>query len=160
MLDMLRDEGLQIRSEQLLITDGCQQAIDLLCKAFLRPGDSIALENPAYPGAIAIFGAARVRALAVGVETDPARTGHVGLDIDALETVLMQNRVKFILVTPDFHNPTGTAMPLAERKRLLELAARYQVPRNRGWHLRAPSVEGADLPSLKALDRSGKRDSN
>ena len=64
----------------------------------------------------------------MGVETDSRRTGHVGLDIDALETVLMQNRVKLIFVTPDFHNPTGTAMPLAERRRLLEIAARYQVP--------------------------------
>jgi DNA-binding transcriptional MocR family regulator len=155
LLDMLRDEGLQIRSEQLLITDGCQQAIDLLCKAFLRPGDSIALENPAYPGAIATFGAARVRALAVGVETDPARTGHVGLDIDGLETVLMQNRVKFILVTPDFHNPTGTAMPLSERKRLLELAARYQVALIEDGIYARLRLKGADLPSLKALDRSG-----
>ncbi len=66
-----------VRNEQLLITDGCQQAIDLLCKAFLRPGDSVAMENPAYPGAIAIFAGARVRTLAVGVETDSRRTGHV-----------------------------------------------------------------------------------
>ena len=71
---MFRAEGMAVRSEQLLITDGCQQAIDLLCKAFLRPGDSVALENPAYPGAIAIFAGARVRTLAVGVETDPRRT--------------------------------------------------------------------------------------
>ncbi len=124
LMELLRSEGLEIRSEQLLITDGCQQSLDLLCKAFLRPGDTIALENPAYPGAISIFGAARVRVLSIGVEADPARTGHVGLDIDALETVLMQNRVKLILVTPDFHNPTGTALPLSRRKRLLEIAAR------------------------------------
>ena len=88
----------------------------------------MALENPAYPGAIAIFAGARVRTLAVGVEANSARTGHVGLDIDALETVLLQNRVKFIFVTPDFHNPTGTCLPVAERRRLLEIAAHYQVP--------------------------------
>ena len=129
LIDLFRSEGLNVRSEQLLITDGCQQSIDLLCKAFLRPGDSVALENPAYPGAIAIFGGGACPALAVGVETRSLRAPATsGLDLDALETVLMQNRVKFILVTPDFHNPTGTAMPLAERKRLLEIAARYQVP--------------------------------
>ena len=76
LIEMFRDEGLSVRSEQLLITDGCQQAIDLLCKAFLRPGDAVALENPAYPGAIAIFAGARVRTLAVGVEADSARTNH------------------------------------------------------------------------------------
>src|SRR5690348_5117644 len=70
LLEMLRGEGLSIRSEQLLITNGCQQSIDLICKAFLRPGDAVALENPAYPGAIAIFTTARIRTLAVNVEAD------------------------------------------------------------------------------------------
>ena len=73
---MLRDEGLNVRSEQLLITGGCQQSIDLLCKAFLRPGDAVALENPAYPGALATFAAARVRTLAVAVDTDDAPNGR------------------------------------------------------------------------------------
>src|ERR1700689_3277350 len=85
LIELFRGEGLNVRGEQLLISDGCQQAIDLVCKAFLRPGDSVALENPGYPGAIAIFAGARVRTLAVGVETDPGRTGHVGLDVDAFE---------------------------------------------------------------------------
>ena len=128
LIEFLRADGLHVRSEQLLITDGCQQAIDLVCKAFLRPGDSVALENPTYPGAVAIFVGARVRMLAVNVETDSRRIGHMGLDLDALESVLLQNRVKFIFVTPDFHNPTGSMLPLAERRRILEIASHYQVP--------------------------------
>ncbi len=155
LLSLLRGDGLNLRSQQLLITDGCQQAIDLVCKAFLRPGDSVALENPAYPGAIAIFASARVRTLAVGVETDPARTGHVGLDIGALETVLLQNRVKMIFVTPDFHNPTGTALPIAARRRLLELAVRYQVPVIEDAIYARLRLRGSALPSLKALDTAG-----
>jgi 2-aminoadipate transaminase len=155
LIEMFRDEGLSVRSEQLLITDGCQQAIDLLCKAFLRPGDAVALENPAYPGAIAIFAGARVRTLAVGVEADSARTGHVGLDIDALETVLLQNRVKFIFVTPDFHNPTGTCLPVAQRRRLLEIAAHYQVPVVEDGIYARLRLRGSSVPSLKSLDRSG-----
>ncbi len=128
LIDMFRGEGLTVSAEQLLITDGCQQSIDLICKAFLRPGDSVALENPAYPGAIAIFAGAHIRTLAVSVESDSTRTGHAGLDIDALETVLMQNRIKLILATPDFHNPTGMTLPVQEKRHLLELAARFQVP--------------------------------
>jgi 2-aminoadipate transaminase len=155
LLDMLRSEGLNVRAEQLLITDGCQQAIDLVCKAFLRPGDSVALENPGYPGAIAILASARVRTLAVGVETDPGRTGHVGLDVDALETVLLQNRVKFLLVTPDFHNPTGTVLPVAERRRLLELAGHYQVPVIEDGIYARLRLRGNPIPSLKRLDGSG-----
>jgi 2-aminoadipate transaminase len=155
LIDLLRDEGLNIRSEQLLITDGCQQAIDMVCKAFLRPGDSIAFENPAYPGAIAIFAGARVRTLAVGVETDRTRTGHVGLDIGALELVLLQNRVKFLFVTPDFHNPTGTALPVPERRRLLELAGRCQVPVIEDAIYSRLRLRGNSLPSLKELDTTG-----
>jgi 2-aminoadipate transaminase len=155
LIELFRSEGLQVRAEQLLISDGCQQAIDLVCKAFLRPGDSVAIENPGYPGAIAILAGARVRALAVGVETDPARIGHVGLDVDALETVLLQNRVKFLLLTPDFQNPTGTVLPLAERRRLLELAAHYQVPVIEDGIYSRLRLRGNAVPSLKMLDTAG-----
>jgi 2-aminoadipate transaminase len=155
LIEMFRDEGLSVRNEQLLITDGCQQAIDLICKAFLRPGDAVALENPAYPGAIAIFAGARVRTLAVGVEADAARTGYVGLDLDGLETVLLQNRVKLIFVTPDFHNPTGTTLPVAQRRRLLEIATRYQVPVVEDRIYGRLRFHGPAVPSLRALDRSG-----
>src|SRR5271155_1703314 len=155
LIDFFRDEGLNVRSEQLLITGGCQQAIDLVCKAFLRPGDSVALENPAYPGALAIFSGARVRTLAVGVETDARRVGHAGLDVEALESVLMQNRVKFIFITPDFQNPTGTTLPIAERRRLLEIASRYQVPVIEDYIYARLRLRGSAIPSLKSLDRSG-----
>lgn len=155
LIEMLREEGLNIRNEQLLITDGCQQAIDLLCKAFLRPGDSVAIENPAYPGAISILSSARVRMLAVNVESSTTRNGYAGIDLDALETVLMQNRVKFLLVTADFQNPTGTSLPLAERRRLLEIAARYQVPIVEDSIFGRLRLRGNDMPSLKSLDRAG-----
>jgi 2-aminoadipate transaminase len=155
LLDMLHDEGLSVRNEQLLITNGCQQSIDLICKAFLRPGDAVALENPAYPGAIAIFSAARIRTLAVNVQADASRTGHVGLDLDGLETVLQQNRVKLIFATPDFHNPTGTTLPVTQRRRLLEIGARYQVPIVEDSIYERLRYVGAAVPSLKSLDRTG-----
>jgi 2-aminoadipate transaminase len=155
LIEMLREAGMNVRNEQLLITDGCQQAIDLLCKAFLRPGDSVAIENPAYPGAISILSSARVRMLGVNVEASNSRTGYAGIDLDALETVLMQNRVKFLLVTGDFHNPTGTSLPLAERRRLLEIAARYQVPIVEDSIFGRLRLRGNAVPSLKSLDRAG-----
>jgi len=61
LLDFLRQEGITARDENLLITDGCQQSLDLISKAFVRPGDSVILENPTYPGAVAIFSGARAR---------------------------------------------------------------------------------------------------
>jgi 2-aminoadipate transaminase len=155
LIEWFRGEGLTVRSEQLLITDGCQQSIDLICKAFIRAGDAVALENPAYPGAISIFAGARVRTLAIPVETDPGGSGHVGLNLDALENVLMQNRVKFIFATPDFHNPTGTAMALSQRRRLLEVAARYQVPIIEDGIYARTRLRGNALPSLRSLDTYG-----
>ena len=69
--------------------------------------------------------------------------------------MLLQNRVKFIFVTPDFHNPTGTMLPLAERRRMLEIAAHYQVPMIEDSIYARLRLRGTALPSLKSLDRSG-----
>jgi 2-aminoadipate transaminase len=79
----------------------------------------------------------------------------VGINVDALESVLMQNRVKFVLVTPDFQNPTGTTLPLAERRRLLDLASRYQVPVIEDAIYARLRLRGNPVPTLKSLDREG-----
>jgi 2-aminoadipate transaminase len=154
LIAMLRAEGYDVSDENLLITDGCQQALDLLCKAFLRTGDTVVMENPAYPGALAIFAGARVRILGVPVKTDAGPGTTPGVDISAIEAVLMQNRVKMIVVTPDFQNPTGTTLPVAERRRLLEIAARFQVPVVEDHIYARLRARGERVPSLKQLDRS------
>ncbi len=154
LCELLRAEGIQVKDENLLITDGCQQALDLLCKAFLRPGDAVVLESPAYPGAIAIFAGARLRCLGVPVRTEAQPGGQVGLDLAALEATLVQNRVKLLVLTPDFHNPTGTTLPVAARRRLLEIAARYQVPVVEDHIYARLRARGERVPSLKQLDRS------
>jgi 2-aminoadipate transaminase len=136
----------------MIITDGCQQAIDLVGRLFLRPGDAVALENPAYPGAVSAYAGARVRVLGVPVDAGPDK---FGINLDALESVLMQNRVKFVLVTPDFQNPTGSTLPLAERRRLLEIASRYQVPVIEDAIYSRLRLRGTRAPSLKSLDREG-----
>src|SRR6266704_1304508 len=128
LLEMLHHDGIAAKDENLLITDGCQQSFDLISKAFVRPGDSVIMENPTYPGAVAIFHGARARCLSVPMRTQAEPGTPLGLDLEALEATLAANRVKLILLTPDFQNPTGTSMPLASRRKLLELAGRHQVP--------------------------------
>jgi len=152
--ELLRSEGIVIKDENLLITDGCQQSFDLISKAFVRPGDSVIMENPTYPGALAIFHGSRARCLAVPMRTQAEPGTSLGLDLEALEATLAANRVKLIVLTPDFQNPTGTSMPLASRRKLLELAGRYQVPVVED-HIYA-RLHGRDerIPSLKQLDRS------
>jgi 2-aminoadipate transaminase len=154
LLDLLRHEGLAVKDENLLITDGCQQALDLISKAFIRPGDSVILENPTYPGAVAIFNGARARCLGVPVRTHPEPDAPLGLDLEALEATLAANRVKLIVLTPDFHNPTGTSMPLDSRRKVLELASRYLVPVVEDHIYARLHAREERIPSLKQLDRS------
>jgi 2-aminoadipate transaminase len=154
LIDLLRGEGVQPREENLLITDGCQQALDLICKVFLRPGDSVILENPTYPGTIAALRAARARCLGVPVRTEDGPGATLGLDLDALEQTLAANRVKLMFLMPDFHNPTGLSMSLAARRRLLEIASKHQVPIVEDHIYACLLARGERLPSLKQLDRS------
>src|ERR1700726_498183 len=154
VLELLRGEGLQIREDNLLISSGCQQALDLICKAFLRPGDAVVLENPTYPGTIALLTAAPARCLGVPVRTENGPGSMPGLDLDALEQTLAANRVKLMFLTPDFHNPTGLSMSLAARRRLLEIASRHQVPIVEDHIYARLLARGERLPSLKQLDRA------
>src|SRR5260370_34136995 len=101
---MLRGEGYEAADENLIITDGCQQAIDLLCKAFLRPGDTVLIENPTYSGTLAALAGARVRALGVPVRTESGPGMTPGLCGSATEAGLLHNRRKVSVITPAFHN--------------------------------------------------------
>jgi 2-aminoadipate transaminase len=154
LLDLLRNDGVQAREENLLITDGCQQALDLICKVFLRPGDTVVLENPTYPGTIAVLAAARARCLGVPVRTDNGSGTTPGLDLAALEQTLAANRVKLMLLMPDFHNPTGLSMTLEARRKLLEIASKHQVPIVEDHIYACLLARGERLPSLKHLDRA------
>jgi len=152
ILSLLRHEGLHIKEENLLITDGCQQSLDLICKAFVRPGDSVILENPTYPGAVAIFHSARARALVVPVRSQAEPGTSLGLDVEAMEATLAANRVKLIVLTPDFHNPTGASLPLASRRKILEIAGKHQVPVVEDHIYARLHARQERLPSLKQLD--------
>jgi len=154
LLELLRRENIPAKDENLLITGGCQQSLDLISKAFVRPGDSVILENPTYPGAVTIFNSARARCLAVPVRTHAEPGSALGVDVEALEATLAANRVKLIVLTPDFQNPTGTSMPLASRRKVLELAARHQVPIVEDHIYARLHVHDERIPSLKQLDRS------
>ncbi len=154
LLDMLHQEGIAAKDENLLITDGCQQSLDLISKAFVRPGDCVILENPTYPGAVAIFHGSRARSLAVPVKTHPEPNSELGVDVEALEATLAANRVKLIVLTPDFQNPTGTSMSLASRRKVLDLAARHQVPIVEDHIYGRLHMREDRVPSLKQLDRS------
>src|SRR6516225_7708391 len=154
LLELLRHDSISAKDETLLVTDGCQQALDLIAKAFVRPGDTVVMENPTYPGAAAVFNGARARCLGVPVKTHAEPGTALGLDLEALEATLAANRVKLLVLTPDFQNPTGTSMPLDSRRHVLELAGRYQVPIVEDHIYSRLNARDERIASVKQLDRS------
>lgn len=144
----LRREGIMVGLGEILITNGCQQALDLIRKVFVRSGDTVLLENPCYPGAIQSFQTGSVKCIGVPVSDK-------GLNLEALESLLVQNRARLLVLTPNFHNPTGTTLSLDARRRVLELALRHQVPVVEDNIYGGLRLRGRELPSLKALDRTG-----
>jgi 2-aminoadipate transaminase len=107
-------EWLGVEVEEVLITTGSQQALDLLGKVFLDEGAPVLLEAPSYLGAIQAFRAYGPRFLTVP-------TGEEGPDLEALAEVLKRERPRFLYLIPSFQNPSGGLMPLRARERLLEM---------------------------------------
>ncbi len=148
LLQQLALAGIRATDDEILLTSGCQQALDLLRQVLLQPGDEVVIENPTYPGALSLFCQPQYKFISVPV-------GAQGLDLNALEDVLRRRRPKLIYIVPTFHNPTGVTMDLAARRRLVELAAQYRVPLVEDEIYRDLRYDGAALPPLKALDPYG-----
>jgi 2-aminoadipate transaminase len=112
--------GIEITPENVLITSGSQQALDLIGKVFINPGDRILVEEPTYLGAIQAWNAYGAEYVTVPMDKD-------GMITDALEAAL-RTGPKFIYVLPNFQNPTGVTLTTERRRQLVELADRYGVP--------------------------------
>lgn len=138
-------EGIDAAPSQILIVTGGQQAIYLIARSLLRPGDVVATEMPTYLGAQYVFQTCEVRVAAVPVEKE-------GLRLDILEGILKRQHPKLIFVSPTFHNPTTVTMPLEQRKELIALAHQHQVPILEYDPYSPFRYEGRPLPTLRALD--------
>jgi len=153
IVEMAAADGIAAERSNVLVTNGAKHAIDLICRVLLDEGDAIVVTRPTYFTAIPIFRSFGVRFIEVGQDGD-------GLDVDELSRVLAQRErdgqraPKFIYNVPDFHNPTGVTMSLERRQALVQLAV------DRGIHIiedspyRRVRFDGANIPSLKALDSS------
>jgi 2-aminoadipate transaminase len=145
-------EKYQIGSENddILITSGGQQAIDLVGKVFLNEGDVLICEDPSFIGALNAFRS--YNAKLIGCPTD-----EYGMRMDALEELLKTTpRVKIIYTIPTFQNPTGKTLPLERRKQMLELAEKYDViilEDNPYFELR---YSGEPVAAIKSLDTKGR----
>lgn len=113
--------GIETKPDNILITGGATQGLDIAARAFLEPGDAIIVEVPTFLGAIEIFELYGVEIIGVGGDND-------GMDVDELARALEANpQAKAIYTIPTFQNPSGTTMPLERRQRIVDLAREYNV---------------------------------
>lgn len=136
--------GIVVKPENVLITNGSQQALDLLGRIFINPGDRILVERPTYIGALGAWNA--YQAEYVGVPLD-----EEGLRTDLLEGALRVGP-KFIYALPNFQNPTGVTLSLARRRELISLASRSGVPIIEDDPYGQLRYEGDHLPPLVVLE--------
>lgn len=109
-----------VAPENLIVTTGSQQALDLLGKTLISPGDKVIVEGPTFLATIQCF-----RLYGADLVSAPI-DGH-GVQIDALEKLIVEHRPKFVYLIPTFGNPSGAMLSLERRKKVLELAVKYQT---------------------------------
>jgi DNA-binding transcriptional MocR family regulator len=114
--------GVMATTEEIVITSGAMEALNLCLQAVTQPGDAVAIESPAFYGCLQAL--ERLKLRAVEVATHPRE----GVQLDSLEAVLQRERVKACWFMPNFQNPLGALMPLENKKKLAQLLARHAVP--------------------------------
>jgi 2-aminoadipate transaminase len=145
LLDDTASQGLAGPQDDIAITNGCQQSLDLLARLLVRPGDTVAVEDPVYPGLKNLFLHAGARLAGIPVTA-------AGMDTEALSRVLGRGGVRLVVVSPNFQNPTGATLTAPGRQALLRAAASagaVVVENDIYGELR---YNGERLPALKQLD--------
>lgn len=154
IVNFVRQDGVQIERDNVLVTYGAKNALDLACRVFLEPGDRMIVTRPSYMTALQIIRTHNANFLTVGQDDE-------GLDTDELEDSLKrleangERMPKLLFDIPDFHNPTGITMSLARRETLIGLAKKYGFIILEDDPYRRIRFEGDALPPLKALDDGG-----
>ncbi len=150
ILEVMGAEGMLPDPADVIVTTGGQQAIDLVCKTLVDPGDPVICEAPTYPGAVPVFCSYQADVIQIECDDD-------GMRIDALERTLSGlvadgRQPKFVYTVPSFQNPAGVTLSLERRKRLVDLAREHEllvIEDNPYGLLR---YEGEPLPPLYQLD--------
>lgn len=115
-------DGIRVDPDEIVITDGAMEALNLCLQAVTRPGDAVVIESPTFY--VALQALERLGLRAIEVATDP----HDGIDLDALEKALRTHKPAACWLMPNFQNPLGALMPDDKKRRLVELLAERDVP--------------------------------
>lgn len=142
-------EDVDSKLDNVLVTTGSEQALDLVGKAFVDPGDTVLVEQPTYLCALDVFRSYGANFASVEMDED-------GMKMDALEEALKANpNTKLIYTVPNFQNPTGRTMTEERRKQLAELAEKYDVYVLEDNPYGEIRFAGQHVPAVKSFDKSG-----
>ena len=150
IVQVMAAEGTAVETDDIMVTTGGQQVIDLVCRAFLDPGDVVVAEAPTYPGAVPCFTSFQADVVQVEMDDD-------GMRIDILEETLARlraegRRPKFIYTIPNFQNPGGMTMSVERRRALVRIANEQELVVLEDNPYGLLRYEGEPLPTLYSLD--------
>jgi 2-aminoadipate transaminase len=143
---LMSEDGISADPEDMVVTTGAQQALDLIAKVLIDPGDEIVVEAPAYVGALSAFSAYEPRFVQIELDDD-------GMIVERLEEALVKGaRPKFVYTVPNFHNPAGVTMSRERREHLVGLCREAHVPIVEDNPYGLLRFEGIPEPTLRSLD--------
>lgn len=143
----LSGEGCACSSDEIIITNGCQEAMMLSLRAVARAGDAIAIESPTFYGILQAIESMGMKALEI--PTHP----RTGVDLDTLQQVVDRGQVAACLFIPSFNNPLGSCMPLKNRQRLAHMLGEAKVPLIEDDIYGDLSFQQPRLPTVKSFDK-------
>lgn len=144
IVDYMGQYGIEAKAENVLITSGSQQALDLIGKVLINPGDLILTEKPTYLGALQAWRAYQAEYISVPIDDN-------GMMIDQLEEALCSGP-KFMYILPNFQNPGGVTLSIERRHQLIKIADKYGVPIIEDDPYGELRYEGQHIPPLVVLD--------
>jgi 2-aminoadipate transaminase len=147
---LINDGYKDLQMDRIAIITGAKQGLDLVCRAYSKPGDTVLTSSPTYMNGLKILWAAGLNTVGVPLDEE-------GIDPNYVETILRsskrQNQLPaFIYTIPDFHNPTGTVMSSQRRADLINLAEKYDIWVVEDNPYRFLRIEGETVPSLSSFD--------
>jgi 2-aminoadipate transaminase len=148
IVGLMAETGVRLSEDDLIVTAGAQQGLDLLAKVFLDPGDVVICEGPTYVGALQAFSA-------YGPSVECVPLDKHGMRVDLLEETLRRvgpRGAKFIYTIPNFQNPAGVTLSAERRRRVIELAHEYDIPVVEDDPYGRLRYEGGHVLPLRALD--------
>ncbi len=146
--DLLAPKGVYAKADNIVITGGGMEAINMLCQLYINPGDIILVESPSFVHSIEVFDMFQAKCIPVAMDGN-------GMDTEDLEKKIVKYNPKMVYVIPTFQNPTGITLSLERRQRIAEFGSKYDVIILEDDPYRDIRYSGSDLPPIKAFDQTG-----